>query len=1447
LRAASRHFPLLPILLAAGALRLFGLNWDDGHHLHPDERFIAIVESKIMLPSSIAEYFDTARSPLNPYNNGFDGFAYGTLPLFVARWLGEISGFVGYDGIVPLGRALSALADLGTVTFVYLLADLLFSRRAAVFGAVLSVFSVLHIQLSHFFAFDTFTTFFVAWSLYFAHRVWIKAGWPSLALLAVGVGFAVACKVSALTLLPVVVLGCLLPWPGRSGQRPLTSFGRLVAVGLVSLLAYRLAEPYAFLGTHALDFRPNPEFVADMLSWIKVSSGEVEVPYMIQWTDTAKYTFVLDSIVRWGLGPAAGLASLAGVCLAAYRLYMWRQDARLASGGLLLVWVVLNLVYFGGQFAKFMRYLLPVYPALAVMGGCFLSVCWQAAEEWWRRPHPMWRWAAGVAAAVPFFVVVPTVLWALAFVQVYARPNTRVTASQWLLEKAPSGAVLATEHWDDELPLALPGRERKAFRHLSMNLYDEERPEKLRKLVDNLNQSDYIILASNRLYGSIPRQPRRYPLATEYYRALFEGSLGYERVAEFTSRPNLLGFEIVDDAAQEDFTVYDHPKVLIFQRAPSYDSERVAAVLGRVPLDNVQRARPAQAEPSQAALLTSAEWAWAQAGGTWSELFQRDDPANRYSPWVWWVVGSLFGLLAWPLLWRLAPHLADGGYSFARMVGLLLVAYSAWLLASLKLLPFGRASLGLMLAALALVSAMALRGRWVAFRAYLRAAWPALVGSEAAFVAGFAICLGMRLVNPDLWHATYGGEKPMDFAYLNAVIKSDYFPPYDPWFAGGSINYYYFGFVLVAAMVKLSGIVPASAFNLALALWLGLVCQAAFGLGHNLLVVRTTGGYRRARAALAAGALAALLVGLVGNLDGALQVRDALWRAGGNGFQSGIPLLAGLVRSVAGVLAVLRGAEVGEFDFWRSTRLIGPEDPGPIHEFPFFSFLYGDLHAHLLALPLTFVVAGLALELSRSTGFAAVLRRPFRMRQLRIEDVSRFAALLVLVALLVGALRATNTWDFPTYLAVVLLGLACLFRPLASRDLVPALLATSASGAAVYLASGLLFAPYLARYQLFYAGVEPVNAHTLLWQFLTINGLFVFALASYLSFGVRRPAVIHRGAAARSLEAAPSFYSFALPMPLSWSLDPGWWLGALVVLAFALLLAALGQATLGLLLVLGVGLAAVAWLRWRSRETLFTIGLALLALGVLSLPEVLAIKGDVGRMNTVFKFYYQAWTLLAVISAVWLVRLLAQTGRRWPYPRAWRRLWLAALVVFLGATLIYPLRAAPSKLAARFSPMPPSLDGMAFMEKAGYKVRDRDAELPADYAALRWMQDNIRGSPVVLEANTGLYSWGSRVSIYTGLPSVIGWDWHQKQQRVAMERVVEERLRDVKTMYETPRLEQVLPLLRRYGVGYVYVGGLERIHYPAAGLKKFEDAATEVLEVVYQAQGVTIYRVLDGQ
>ncbi|MFN8634474.1 MAG: DUF2298 domain-containing protein [Chloroflexota bacterium] len=1450
-QARRRQLAILAALLLivgfAGTVRLYGLDWDDNYHLHPDERFLAIVADKIRFPSSPLAYFDTKNSPLNPYNaRDVDGFAYGMVPLFLTRAIAERVGMATYDGVPAVGRALSASFDVGTVVLVFLLGQLVYGARVGLVAAAISAATVLQIQLSHFFAVDTFLAFATTLALYAAYRSWLKWGYASFALLGFAAGLALATKLSAALLAPIVLLATVVPPPGGRARRdPMDMLSMLSVCGMVALLTYRIGEPYSFQGPGFFGIAPNLQRFEDLNRWVKISSGEIEVPFMIQWANTPNPQFALKNLVEWGMGPAAGLASLLGLAVAGLELVRWRSYS---LNLLLVAWAAVNLGYFAFQFAKFLRYFVPVYPALAVLAAYLLV---EAVPRYLPRLRIT---APRLPRLLATAVIGLTALYALAFISIYSRPNTRVEASDWMVANIPFGSTLAVEHWDDALPLRVPGYTGK-YGEVSMTVYDDDTPDKVKKLVANLSKADYLILSSNRLYGSIPRLPRRYPMAIEYYRALFDGRLGFDQIARFDSNPGLFGITVDSSNAQEDFTVYDHPTVQIFKKSDRFSASDVERLLSAVPLDQVEHTKPVDAKARNGLLLSSGEWATVQASGTWSDDFTLDGITTALAVPLWLLAVEAVGLTAFPLCWLLLPGLADRGYAVARILGLAVIAYLGWLAASVGLATWGRGLVYTSFLVVLVASSIALRRCWPELRADLRRIWPRLAAVEAAFLLTFALMLVIRSLNPDLWHSTFGGEKPMDFAYLNAVVKTPSFPPYDPWFAGGYVNYYYYGFVLVAALIHLTAVPPFVAYNLAIATIFALTASAAFGVALSL--VMGPGGRRGlTRGALVAGAGSALALCVLGNLDGALQLLEGLWKLGGNGFESGIPGITGLTKALVGCVALAYGGTRPAFDFWRSTRFIGPEDPGPIHEFPYFTFLYGDLHAHMLSMPLQVAAVAVGLQIVRLSYPEIVAAAGLRARETRMAALRLLArpfALLLVSGLLVGTLRATNTWELPTYLALAGLLTLIATRPGRWTSWPVAVAAAAVGLGAVYAVSSVLFAPFLARYELFYSGVLPVKTPTAPTQFLTINGALLFLVVTYLGYQLARTATVTRvltqGFAARA-PAPAAAYLGALAPTIGLAGDGQISPLATTLLALAVVLWIGGYGTLGVLVLAGSVAVGLGLLRRSNREVLFVCGIALAAIGSLALPEVVAVKGDVGRMNTVFKFYLQAWILLAILAgpcAVQLWRALfsdtRERGGRDTADGFWRYAWATVAVVLVLACAVYPILATRTKVPLRFEALPPTLDGMAYMSQAVYRDRDKDLDLPSDWRAIRWLLSSVDGTPVIMEGTAPLYHWGSRFSIYTGLPAVIGWDWHQKQQRWGYQERVDQRMRDVASFYQTPDPDVARSILDKYGVSLVVVGGLERAYYPAAGLAKLDRMVGDSLEVVYRDGSVTIYQV----
>jgi uncharacterized membrane protein len=253
------------------------------------------------------------------------------------------------------------------------------------------------------------------------------------------------------------------------------------------------------------------------------------------------------------------------------------------------------------------------------------------------------------------------------------------------------------------------------------------------------------------------------------------------------------------------------------------------------------------------------------------------------------------------------------------------------------------------------------------------------------------------------------------------------------------------------------------------------------------------------------------------------------------------------------------------------------------------------------------------------------------------------------------------------------------------------------------------------------------------------------------------------------------------------------------------------------------------------------------ALGITLFVEFFVVENTVGRMNTVFKFYMQVWLILSVVGGVTAV---------WAWPSiqkkaTTRKAWVAVLSVLVAAAALYPILATKAKWDVRLNKEAPiTLDGMAFMPYANYSENGSNVPLSFDYEALKWMQQNIAGSPVVAEGYSDNYyrSATNRVAMYTGLPSIIGWSGHQRQQRAILPgQFIDQRMQDVKTLYNTTQPQEVLNIINKYDISYIYVGQLEWVLYPPEGLNKF-DQMVEIglLEEVYRNAGTSIYKVLDS-
>jgi uncharacterized membrane protein len=263
-----------------------------------------------------------------------------------------------------------------------------------------------------------------------------------------------------------------------------------------------------------------------------------------------------------------------------------------------------------------------------------------------------------------------------------------------------------------------------------------------------------------------------------------------------------------------------------------------------------------------------------------------------------------------------------------------------------------------------------------------------------------------------------------------------------------------------------------------------------------------------------------------------------------------------------------------------------------------------------------------------------------------------------------------------------------------------------------------------------------------------------------------------------------------------------------------------------------------------KRLVLFMTGTSLLLTMVV---EIIVLRGDIGRQNTVFKLYLQAWTMLGISAAACLAWLLPEIRKWLP---GWRAAWNVAAIFMAAGAALFLVVAGSDKIRDRMNKAAPhTLDSMDYMAYATYSQYGIEMDLSQDYRAIRWLQENVQGSPVIVEAAPAgdQYSWLGRYSIYTGLPAVVGWEWHEEQQRVLFGADVMNRGRvEVDGFYATPDVQAALALLDKYDVRYIILGQLERGKYAPDGIAKFEAYEGIFWKTVYRDGATVIYEVLAG-
>ena len=685
---------------------------------------------------------------------------------------------------------------------------------------------------------------------------------------------------------------------------------------------------------------------------------------------------------------------------------------------------------------------------------------------------------------------------------------------------------------------------------------------------------------------------------------------------------------------------------------------------------------------------------------------------------TWWEMLFLLGLVFMPVTSRMFQGFDDNGWMFSKVLAVAVCGYVQWLLACLKITPFTGITCVILTISCCLGSL--LYGIKCKNRLPDSLPWKQatlVYREEILFFIVFFFWTYLAGFHP----AAHGTEKYMDFGFMQAMMRSTTLPAQDMWYAGKPFNYYYGGQYLAVFLTKLTGTNVEITYNLMRTMVAAFAFLLPFSLVRQMLKDKLRTG--RKWALYFGGILAGMAVSMSGNLH----------------------------YIIYGILLRLLKIKT---DYWfpSSTRYIGfdPAVTGDetIHEFPSYSFVLGDLHAHVVNIMFVLLVIA----------FLYVWLRGVRKKTVPVETSMKdgkfwkeqllMTHLLVISALL-GMFQWTNFWDFVIYY-VVTLGTVLFANIIRFQGKIKKIMVvTFAQMAEIYLLAYLVILPFTLQFDTMVDGIGIAKYHSYFYQLLVLWGL-------------------------------PAVLTITFVISILWEKLRGMEHKSLYRLMKAI----------------------------RTAD-LFAIIMGLCAIGLVVIPEFVYVR-DIyengnARANTMFKLTYQAYIMFALTMGYGIYRLLAVSRQKV------FKIISGICLFFLIWTVGYFGKSVDSWFGKVLNP-----SGYQGLYALGYL----DTDFSEDVSAIQWLKENIKGAPVVLEANGDSYSGYERVSAATGLPTILGWYVHEWLWRNDTDDLNRKQA-DIMSIYTSQDETQVRALLTEYGVSYIFVGSKER--------EKYEDSLNNAL------------------
>ena len=735
---------------------------------------------------------------------------------------------------------------------------------------------------------------------------------------------------------------------------------------------------------------------------------------------------------------------------------------------------------------------------------------------------------------------------------------------------------------------------------------------------------------------------------------------------------------------------------------------------------------------------------------------------------MWWVTLLLFGVAMQPLCICLFGKFHDGGWVFSKAIGIGVCGWLLWFLSSLKIVKFTRTACFIITLFCMAVGAVLFyflilkkNRKYRLTEFYTAERLTSMLSAEVLFFCVFVFWCYLKGINP----SAYGTERFMDYAYMLSISKSTYLPPKDMWFAGKSINYYYLGQYYGAFVSKTAGVPVTHGYNIAMMMLATFGFCMPYSIGVNLMKSRLKDrqeekitDVERAKSAV---------------LGEAVGTKEPFFRPVIAGTLSGLAVAFAstmqypIYKFIVPKLQRLLGKETyGNYFFSNATRYIGyfPErDDKTIHEFPLYSYVLGDLHAHVVNT--IFVMSVLAIlfawmlkkkehyDLTREAS-ASNYRQSLESKEVRqTEPIMQiitgrsflkevFDPSVITCAFFVGLFTMTNSWDFPIYFVVC--GAIILFMNLVNHDFKISAWLLTACQAVVFIVLWVLVSlPFTLTFESISTGIAFTGRHTKFYEFLVVWGLPVIAITVFFCCLIKKEHAKKEKKDSRS------------------------WI--------------------------------VRFFTSLSVSEMYALTIGLCAIGLILIPEVIFVRDIYGgayeRANTMFKLTYQAFIMFGITVSFIVTECLFIPKTR--FRKAFGCIGLFLMITEVG----YFNQCYEDWFGGYYS----TLDCTAFMEGENAD----DAEM-VDY-----INNNIEGQPVIAEMCGLSYTFFNRISAFTGCPTILGWHtheylWRSKGKPETPAEVIE-RERDVKTLYSSQDVNEVLAIIDKYDIEYIYYGECERV------------------------------------